>query len=69
MRWPWVKSPENRGTLTFLPDGRLILGVPAGFDLRPEQAQQLMETLTKWHADPSKKSLILLFPVDVVDGR
>ena len=68
MKWPWRKDPENRATLTFLPDGMLILGVPHG--TTDEEAHNIQKGLAEWDRNGRDKPLVIFpFPVDVVDKR
>ena len=66
MEWPWKKSPENRGTLTFLPDGRIVLGVPHG-----TTDEEIVYIRRQWEAGTYNKADTIVFPwpVDVVDKR
>ena len=67
MKWPWQKAPENRGTLTFLRGGRVILGVPHGSTER--MTYEAVQALQKRIAENPGGLLVLPFPVDVVDKR
>ena len=69
MRWPWQKQPENRGTLTLLPQGRIVLGLPHDEPFTQEAAHHIRLQLNAWTADAAGKALIFPFPVDVVDHR
>lgn len=66
----WLRSifgpaPEPRPTLTFLPDGGIVIGAPR--DLASDQVQHLVamaERLRDAHG-----VIVLPWPVDVVDLR
>ena len=66
MKWPWQKAPENRGTITFLPDGRTIVGVPHGTD--EATTANVVRDLRRWD-EWNWQSAVFPFPVDVDDRR
>jgi hypothetical protein len=66
MKWPWVRSPENRGTLTLLPNGIVVLGMPHHSD--QETAYNVARGVEEWRAS-GKPMVVFPFPVDVVDKR
>jgi hypothetical protein len=68
MRWPWARTPENRGTLTFLPDGQTILGLPHKRDWTQRELATLRQTLRNWETE-KPKLLVLPFPLEVIDKR
>lgn len=61
------RQPENRGTVTIFSDNEYILGVPHG--TTAEQAYHAAQGLRNWIEDPTRKSLVLPFPVEVIDKR
>ena len=70
MKWPWSREPHicNRATLTLLPDGKIILGLPS--DTPDDEAFFVAENIRAWRDLPEPKSfLIFPFPIDVVDRR
>jgi hypothetical protein len=62
-----TREPENRGTLTLLPDGTFLLGLPHGTN--DDVAYHAAKSLPDWLESPDRKLLILPFPVDVIDQR
>jgi hypothetical protein len=55
----------RRGTLTFLPGGRTVLGMPGGSAV---QADAVAVALEEWLAG-DRRPLVLPWPVDVDDQR
>lgn len=60
------QSPE-RGTLTFLPHGQIILGLPPGMTVTPAQWSDLRDRMVE--AAEYHRPMIFGFPVDVRDLR
>jgi hypothetical protein len=67
MKWPWQRQPENRGTLTFLPDGQVILGMPHGAS--EQMTHGAFQALREHLAENTHKAFVFPFLVDVVDKR
>jgi hypothetical protein len=67
MKWPWQKAPENRATVTFLRDGRVILGMPHG--ATQQATHSVSMALREWVDRGLPLSVVFPFPVDVVDQR
>ena len=59
----------SRGTLTILPDGKVIVGVPTGQDLTPDLLDRIAESAERWRLDPKSGIEVFAWPVDVVDLR
>lgn len=64
MRWPWQRASDNRGTLTLLPDGKMILGLPHGMVVSQELLAALRRRIDE---DSDARTMVFGFPVDVVD--
>lgn len=57
---------EPRGTLTLLPDGGLVLGLPG--DPTMAEADRITMLLREWRANPNRP-LVLPFALEVFDRR
>jgi len=64
-----TSSPENRGTLSLLSDGVVVLGFPANYLVTEEMVDNAKAMLGQWRADGLRKPLAFPFPLDVVDLR
>ena len=64
MRWPW--QHKDRGTLTFLRDGSVIIGVPDS--ATQEEVHHAREMIGDWIKE-RRAALVLPWPVDVIDQR
>jgi len=62
-RWLGIVDP-GRGTVTFLPDGLVILGFPQGIS-----QQQSFDVREAWVQRDPAKPFVFPWPVDVVDKR
>jgi hypothetical protein len=68
LRRLFTRPPDNRGTLTLLPDGEFLLGLPHKSDERT--AHEASQAIKRWlDGDPQVRSLVFPFPVDIVDRR
>jgi hypothetical protein len=62
----WLKKSE-RGTLTLLPDGAVILGLAPGFHPTQQEVEMWKTIVVMWANNQGV--LALPFPVDVDDRR
>jgi len=57
----------DRGTVTVLSTGQVVVGVPTEFAISRERIEEIVALLKQWQAGGNV--LVLGFPVDVVDLR
>jgi hypothetical protein len=63
----WLRLDEKRGTLTFLPDGSVILGLPENASVA--MADGVRRQMSAWLDGNRGSALVFPFPVDVMDLR
>ena len=70
MRLPWSRPvSDKRGTLTLLPSGDMVIGLPAK-DYTEREIHELASQMRQWlDSDHPRPMLVLPFPFDVVDKR
>lgn len=66
----WLRRPcvdgSKRGTLTLLPEGRIVLGTPD--ETNAQRAHDAAMAIRDWLATPDNL-LVVPFPIDVIDKR
>ena len=66
LQWPWQKVLPERGTLTILSNGKVVVGLPK--DATQEMASGVIDLTKRW-LDGDASTVVFPWPIDVIDQR